>query len=93
MAGKLLETLEETQRRLALGSVTTAPMMQTLDNRHRARGVSNARRGPRAGRLLAVIGVVLGIVFVVLLGLFLVGVLGDGGSGEVAAFVTAHARL
>ncbi|GAB2454123.1 hypothetical protein HD599_002920 [Conyzicola lurida] len=31
------ETLDETQKRLALGGVTTAPMMQTLDTAPRKR--------------------------------------------------------
>jgi hypothetical protein len=87
MAGKLQESLEETQRRLALGNVTTVPMMQTLDNRHRA------RRGPSAASVLTAIGIVLGVVFLVLLGLFLVGVFDDGGLGEVAALVSASALL
>jgi hypothetical protein len=87
MTGKLQETLEETQRRLALGSVTTVPMLQTLDNRHRARS------GPSATRVFTVIGIILGIVVLVLVGLFAVGVFSDGGSGsgEVAALTVALA--
>lgn len=38
MTGRLQETLEETQRRLALGGVTTAPMMQTRDTAPRPPG-------------------------------------------------------
>jgi hypothetical protein len=37
MTDKKPETLEETQRRLALGGVTTTPMLQTLDTAPRKR--------------------------------------------------------
>jgi hypothetical protein len=69
MAGYLQETLEETQRRLALGSVTTAPMMQTLDNRRRQGDM------PSRGRVLGVVAIVVGVVLLVMvaLGIMLAG--------------------
>jgi hypothetical protein len=68
MTGKLQETLEETQRRLALGGVTTAPMMQTLDTAPRK------RRGTVATVVL--VFAALAVAFVLaLVGLFILGVL------------------
>jgi hypothetical protein len=66
MAGYLQETLEETQRRLALGSVTTAPMMQTLDTRRRQGDV------PSRGRVLGVVAIVVGFVLLMMVGLGLI---------------------
>ncbi len=61
MTGKLQETLEETQRRLALGGVTTVPMMQTLDTAPRR----------RRGTLATVV-----LVLAALAGAFLLGIAG-----------------
>jgi hypothetical protein len=68
MTGKLQETLEETQRRLALGGVTTVPMMQTLDTAPRK------RRGTVATVVLVLAALAAAFVLA-LVGLFILGVL------------------
>ena len=62
MTGRLQETLEETQRRLALGGVTTAPMLQTRDTVPRPRVT--------AGRVILVVVLV---AVASLVGLFVLG--------------------
>ena len=62
MTGRLQETLEETQRRLALGGVTTAPMLQTRDTAPRPRVT--------AGRVILVVVLV---AVASLVGLFVLG--------------------
>jgi hypothetical protein len=62
MTGRLQETLEETQRRLALGGVTTAPMLQTRDTAPRPRNT-----------LARVILVVVLLAVAAVVGLFVIG--------------------
>jgi hypothetical protein len=85
MAGYLQESLEETQRRLALGSVTTAPMMQTLDNRRRQGDM------PSRGRVLGIVAIVVGAVLLLMVALFAFGLVVDGDSGEIDAAPAASA--
>ena len=51
------ETLAETQKRLALGGVTTVPMMQTLDT-------SPRKRRSTLGVMLLVFAAIAGVVLV-----------------------------
>ena len=67
MTGKLQETLEETQRRLALGGVTTVPMMQTLDTAPR-------RRRGTAATVVLVFAALAGVFVLSIVGLFILGV-------------------
>jgi len=67
MTGNPQETLEETQRRLALGGVTTVPMMQTLDTAPR-------RRRSTAATVVLVFAALAGVFVLALVGLFIVGV-------------------
>jgi len=67
MNGKLQETLEETQRRLALGGVTTVPMMQTLDTAPR-------RRRGTAATVALVVAALAGVFVLSVVGLFILGV-------------------
>jgi hypothetical protein len=85
MSGYQQETPEETRRRLALGSVTTAPMMQTLDNRR------SDRRSLSSSRVLGILAIVIGFVIltVVMVFMILLGDAGGGDDGEIGA--SAHA--
>ena len=66
MTGNPQETLEQTQRRLALGGVTTVPMMQTLDTAHR-------RRRSTAATVILVFAALTGVFVLALAGLFVIG--------------------